>query len=104
LRVELSLYHRELAMPSRCTPLIGGPMKTRRGGLSLHVQEILGSAHGVAPGEEAVIDTRRHDGVDRLEVASIVVGCEQRGADDGGKRGDGGLASVVAEGESAKGE
>ena len=74
-----------------------------RGGLPLHVQEILGSAHGVAPGDEAVIDTHRHDGIDRLEVVSIVVGCEPR-ADDGGERGDGGLGSVVAEGESAKGE
>jgi len=29
-------------------------------------------AHGVAPGDEAVIDTHRHDGVDRLEVVSRV--------------------------------
>ena len=79
-------------------------MKARRGGLPLHVQEMLGSAHGVAPGDEAVIDRRRHDGVDRSEVVSIVVGCEPRGADDDGERGDGGLGSVVAEGESAKGE
>jgi hypothetical protein len=78
-------------------------MKTRRGGLSLHVQEILGVRMAWRPVRRPS-STRAGTTVSIAQSGSIVVGPEPRGADDGGERGDGGLGSVVAEDESAKRE
>src|SRR5262249_43492826 len=35
-----------------------------QGGLPLHMRQLLRIAHGVEPGDEAVVDAYRHDGVD----------------------------------------
>src|SRR5947207_15364863 len=35
-----------------------------QGGLLLHMRQLLGIAHGVQPGDEAVVDAYRYDGVD----------------------------------------
>jgi uncharacterized protein YbjT (DUF2867 family) len=44
-----------------------------QGGLPLQVGQLAGVAHGVQPGDEAVVGASRQDGVDRAGVARYVV-------------------------------
>src|SRR6266498_2178891 len=39
----------------------GAPDSAAQGGLPLHVRQLLGIAHGVEPGDKAVVDAHRHD-------------------------------------------
>jgi hypothetical protein len=41
-----------------------GPGLSGAGDLPLHVRQLLGIAHGVEPGDEAVVDVHRDEGVD----------------------------------------
>src|SRR5260370_28466023 len=53
-----------------------------QGGLLLHVRQLLGVAHGVQPGDEAVVDAYRYDGVDlavEAEDAGLPGRHDQRG-------------------------
>ena len=43
---------------------VRAPGSAAQRGLLLHVRQLLGIAHGVEPGDEAVVDAHRDDGVD----------------------------------------